>query len=159
MARLISEDEHVKSSFEIVLLKNQIEKKPSISWIPYRIILMSSDKSLVYEKKNNKEGAGDYVLALEPINEVKNIISGIDKFLKDKNSSMFSFEPMEPSFELILEKSHQGYSVTCWIDAGNVDSMHYSWDGFGLRFFTTEEKIKLFIDELDREKLCLDVQI
>ena len=151
MAKLISEDENVQTSFEIILLKDKIEKRPNISWVPYKIILESSDKKLVYERENNNQGAGDYVLSLEPINEIKNIISGMKTFLESKTQNLFSFEPIEPSFELIIEKAHEGYSVTCWADAGNVDSDHYAWDGFGLRFFTKEDKIKMFVSELEND--------
>lgn len=158
MVKLISEDEKIKSSFEIIFLRDKIEHRSNISWIPYKIILESSDKKLVYEKENNNQGAGDYVFALEPINEIESLINGIKTFLSRdiprnvSTQNMFSFEPIEPSFELIMERSHKGYSVTCWMDAGNVDSDHYSWDGFGVRFFTSKEKITDFISELNKEK-------
>lgn len=155
MAKLVSEDDEVKSSFELILLKNQIENRPSIAWVPYKIVLYSSDKQLIYEKEKNT-GAGDYVLALEPVNEIHNLISGVESFLKNNTKNLFSFEPLEPSFELIMERSHKGYSVICWVDAGNVNSDHYSWDGFGIRFFTTEEKIKMFMKELENE--CLSAK-
>ncbi len=151
MAKLISEDEQVKSSFELILLKEKIEKRPGISWLPYKIVIKSSEKELVYEKENNNKGAGDYVLSLEPVNEIKNLMNGINSFLENQNKNLFSFEPLEPSFELVLERSHKGYSVCCWIDTGNVISDHYTWDGFGIRFFTTEKNIKLFVNELEKE--------
>ena len=155
MAKLVSDDEEIKSSLEIFLLKNNIENKPAISWIPYKIILNSGEKNLTYELDSKNKGAGDYVFALKPINEIENLIGGINNLLKDKENKMFSFEPNETSFELIIERSHKGYSVTCWADAGNVISNHYSWDGFGLRFFTTEENIISFVKELNKEKETL----
>lgn len=155
MAKLLSEDDQVKTTFELVLLKDKVENRPGISWIPYKIILESSEKKLIYEKENNNQGAGDYVLALEPINEIENIINGIQGLLNSKTKNMFSFEPVEPSFELIVEKVQNGFSVTCWIDTGNVVSDHYSWDGFGVRFFTTGKKIKMFMEELENE--CRDL--
>lgn len=151
MAKLLSEDNQVKTSIEIILLKDQMQNKPSISWIPYELILCSADKEVVYKKENGSKGAGDYVLALEPINEVKNLITGIKKFLDSKTSNMFSFEAIEPSFELLLERSFKGYSVTCWIDAGNVISNHSTWDGLGIRFFTSEENLLSFLGELNKE--------
>ena len=155
MAKLISEDEEIKSSLEQILLKDKIENKIAISWIPYKIIFQSGEKKLTYELDSKNKGAGDYVFALKPINEIENLINGIKDFLKDKESKMFSFEPNETSFELIIEKSHKGYSVICWADAGNVISDHYTWDGFGLRFFTTEKNINSFVQELSREKEML----
>ena len=152
MAKLISEDEEIKSSLELILLKDKIENKIAISWIPYKIILQSGEKKSTYELDSKNKGAGDYVFALKPINEIENLINGIKDFLKDKESKMFSFEPNETSFELTIEKSHKGYSVICWADAGNVISDHYTWDGFGLRFFTTEKNINSFVQELSREK-------
>ena len=151
MAKLICEDDQVKTSFEIIFLKDKFEKRTGISWIPYKIILESSDKKLIYERENNNQGTGDYVLSLEPINEIENIINGINTFLESKTKKMFSFEPIEPSFELIIEKSFKGYSTTVWIDSGNVDSDHYAWDGFGLRFFTNEDRIKMFVGELEND--------
>lgn len=148
MAILLSEDENVKSSFQVILQKNEIENKHSISWEPYKIVLQSGEKELIYKKEKNNKGAGDYVLALKPINEIDSLIEGIKNFLTSKTSNLFSFEAIEPSFELILEKAHKGFSATCWMDAGNVISDHYTWDGFGIRFFTSEDKINLFLNEL-----------
>ncbi len=152
MAKLISEDEEIKSSLEIIFFKDKIQDKVSISWIPYKLFLISGEKKLTYELEQKDKGAGDYVLALKPINEIEMLITGISNFLKNKESKMYSFEPNETSFELILEKSHKGYSLTCWADAGNVISNHYTWDGFGIRFFTTEENINSFVSELSKEK-------
>ena len=152
MAKLISEDEEIKSSLELIFLKDKIQDKVAISWIPYKIILVSGEKKLTYELDLKNKGAGDYVLALKPINEIENLIGGINNLLKDKENKMFSFEPNETSFELIIERSHKGYSVICWVDAGNVISNHYTWDGFGLRFFTAEENIISFVKELNKEK-------
>lgn len=157
MAILLSEDEQVKSSFELLFLKDQIKNKPSVSWINYKLVLISGENKIVYERKENNKGAGDYVLALKPVNEIENIVSGINSFLKNESSKMFSFEPLEPSFEFILERSHKGYSVTCWLDAGNVISDHYSWDGFGIRFFTNEEKIVSFMEQVSQEMRDLGV--
>ena len=152
MAKLISEDEQVRTSFELILIKDQVKNKPGISWIPYKLIIESGYKKLTYEKEDNNKGAGDYVFALEPVNEIENLISSIKSFLENQNKNLFSFEPLEPSFELILERSHKGYSVISWVDAGNVISDHYTWDGFGLRFFTAEKNINSFVQELSREK-------
>ena len=152
MALLISEDEIIKTSFEINFLKDKCETKLPISWIPYKLILQSAEKNLIFETPTANRGSGDYVIALKPVNEIENCIKGIKNFLTIETKMIYSFEPLEPSFELILERSHKGYSVTCWVDAGNVISDHYSWDGFGLRFFTTEEKINSFVSELSKEK-------
>lgn len=151
MAILISEDEEIKSSLELIFLRDKIKNKITISWVPYKIVLTSGEKKLIYELELKNKGAGDYVLALKPVNEIENLICGIENFLKNKESTMFSFEPNEPSFELILERSHTGYSATCWLDAGNVISNHYSWDGFGVRFFTTEKNLCSFLQELSKE--------
>ncbi|MBI2996160.1 MAG: hypothetical protein HYY52_05575 [Candidatus Melainabacteria bacterium] len=145
MAKLVSEDEEIKSSLELIFLKDKTE-------IPYKIILQSAEKKLIYELSQENKGAGDYVLALKPINEIENLINGIKNFLNDKETKMFAFEPIEPSFEFILERAHKGYSAMCWIDAGNVISNHYTWDGLGIRFFTTEKNLLSFVEELSKEK-------
>lgn len=150
MAKLLSEDKEVRTNLEIILLKDTIKSKINISWISYKLILQSGDKNLSYEKENDK-GSGDYVFALTPVNEIENFISGIESFLKSKTSKMFSFEPLEPSFEIILERGEKGYAVHLWLDAGNVISNHFTWDGFGIRFFTNLENIELFINELKHE--------
>ncbi len=155
MAKLISEDEEIKSSFSLIFLEEKLEVKKLISWIQYKIVFQSGEKELVYEKLDNC-GTGDYVLALTPINELENLISGINDFLSEKSKKMYSFEPVEPSFELIIERGHEGFSVVFWMDSGNVDSTHYAWDGFGLRFYTNEQNILNFLKELKKEKdeLC-----
>ncbi|GEM_PF-2330936 len=152
MAKLLSEDEAVVSSLELVLLKDQIRDKTSISWVPYKIMVSSAKQKLVFEKIKNDNGTGDYVFAIKPVNEIENLIEGVRTFLSNQNNNMFSFEAIEPSFELIFERAHKGYSATCWFDSGNVISDHYTWDGFGLRFFTSKEKIISFVEELDKEK-------
>ena len=59
MAKLISEDEEIKSSLELLFLKDKIKNKIAISWIPYKIILTSGEKSLIYELELKNKGAGD----------------------------------------------------------------------------------------------------
>ena len=151
MAILLSEDSEVKSSLELVFLKNKLQDKKTVSWTPYKIVLKSAKQELVYETEANNKGAGDYVLSIKPINEIENLVAGIKSFLENVNKEMFSFEGLEPSFEFILERSHKGFAVYCWVDAGNVISDHYTWDGFGIRFFTTEKNIKSFVNELGKE--------
>ncbi|OGI19134.1 MAG: hypothetical protein A3B68_08050 [Candidatus Melainabacteria bacterium RIFCSPHIGHO2_02_FULL_34_12] len=151
MAKLLSEDSQVKTYIEIMFLKDKLENKAAFSWIAYKLVLNSADRELVFETEKTNKGAGDYVLSLRPVNEIENLINGIKSFLTDTNKELYSFEGLEPSFEFVFERSHKGYSATCWVDAGNVISDHYTWDGFGLRFFTTEKNIKSFVNELGKE--------
>ena len=157
MAKLTSEDENITSSIEIFFLAEQIKQKPSNTWIPYKLILKSGIKEITYQKKDSSKGSGDYVLAVKPINEIENLICGINNLIKDSEVKTFLFEPAEPTFELIIEKSHKGYSVNFWVDAGNVISDHYTWDGFGIRFFTNKEKLLSFTEELKKEMQQLGV--
>lgn len=156
MAKLLSEDKELRTSLEIDFLKEKIKNKLTLTWIPYKILLKSGKNQMTYEK-NRDNGTGDYLLSVKPLNEMMVITEGIKKFL-DSDSPIFSFEPVEPSFELILEKSHNGFAVTCWLDAGNVISDHYTWDGFGLRFFTNKKNIMSFVKELDKETTGLFVR-
>ncbi|MBI1858718.1 MAG: hypothetical protein HYR97_06380 [Candidatus Melainabacteria bacterium] len=149
MAILFSEDEIVKSSFEIVLLDTNIKIQERNSWVPYKLILKSADKKLEYTK--SQTGTGDFVFALSPKDEILELTNSMSELLSVTSKTKYSFEPLEPSFELEIEKSHKGYSIYIWVDAGNVVSDHYTWDGLGIRFFTTEEKIQCFIEELKRE--------
>ena len=154
MAKLCSEDEQVKTSFELSLISEKLETRNEISWIHYKLILTGVDKNLVYENEGQK-GSGDYVFALKPINEIEKMTEGITGFLKDSAQKSFLFEPLEPSFEIVFERSYRGFSVVIWVDSGNVNFDHYSWDGFGLRFFTTEDKINAFLDSLKSENNLL----
>lgn len=149
MPKLISEDQNIISSLEFKFLKDQIQYRPEFCWIPYEINLVSANKMISYS--SDHKDLGDYVLSLKPVNEVELLINGINDFLNDENKKMFSYEGLEPSFEIVFEKSHAGISSTIWVDAGNVISDHYSWDGFGLRFFTSKEKINIFVTELKNE--------
>ena len=151
MAILHSEDKSLKSRFEIKILREQIKNKPEISWIPYELFLVSGEKEMIYKKNPDDNGAGDYVLALAPSNEILSISEALKNFLKNPESNSYSFEPLEPSFEIIFERSHKGFSFTCWVDSGNVITDHYTWDGFGIRFFTTEENLSNFISQLEKE--------
>ena len=152
MAKLISEDKEVITTIELVFLKDKLKDKKYFSWIPYKLLLHSGDRFLIYEKLENDSGAGDYVFSLKPVNEVQNLVDGIKNFLLNEDKSTFLFEPLEPSFEILFERSHKGFSVHLWIDAGNVISDHYTWDGFGVRFFTAKKNINSFIEELLLEK-------
>lgn len=151
MAILTSEDETIKSFVEIKLLHDSLKNKSEFSWIPYSLKLLSADVNLQYESPAKNKGAGDYVFALKPINELEELLKGLKNFLLNPELKNYFFEPVEPSFEITFERSYRGFSVYFWIDAGNVISDHYSWDGFGLRFFTSEEKIKSFTKELSKE--------
>lgn len=151
MAILHSEDKSLKSRFEIKILKDQIKNKPEISWIPYELFLVSGEKDITYKKNPDDNGAGDYVFSLVPANEIFNLSQAIKKFISDTEMPSYSFEPLEPSFEVVLERSHKGFSFTCWVDAGNVITDHYTWDGFGIRFFTTEENLSNFVKSLEKE--------
>lgn len=151
MARLTSEDEQIKTSFELILLKEKFESKHDISWISYKLVLQSAKQKLIYEKEKNDNGAGDYVFALKPVNEIEKMASELTSFLASEEKKLYSFEPLEPSFELIVERSHKGFSITIWVDAGNVISDHSTWDGLGMRFFTSEKNIKNFLSEVKSE--------
>ncbi len=151
MPILHSEDKSLKSRFEIKILKDEVKNKPGISWVQYELLLISGEKSICYKKNPEDNGAGDYVFSLVPANEILKISEGLKTFLEDKTNTLYSFEPLEPSFEIIFERSHAGYSFTCWVDAGNVITDHYTWDGFGIRFFTSEENILNFANSLKSE--------
>ncbi len=151
MAILHSEDKSIKSRFEIRIVKEEIKNKENLSWVPYELLLKSGEKELLFKKDTNDNGAGDYVFSLHPINEFLNLSNALKNFINDNAISTYSFEPLEPSFEIIVEKSHDGYSFTCWVDSGNVISDHYTWDGFGLRIFVTKENILNFAEQLEKE--------
>lgn len=151
MANLYSEDDEVKTIFKLSLLSSEFKRKENISWIGYEVNLISANNTLNFKKKKIEDIYGDYVFSIEPVNEIQKFVHEVNQFILDPEKNIYSFEPLEPSIEINFEKSHKGISAYIWVDSGNVISKHYSWDGFGLRFFTTEIKIKNFLEDLEKE--------
>ncbi len=109
--------------------------------IHYSIRFLSLNKKLEFDSKN-------FILFLQPINELENLREKLQTFLKSEHKQ-FRFEPAEPNFELILEKDDfDGFKLYCWIDNGNADFAHYTWDSIGLRLYIEKNDLQDFINNI-----------
>jgi len=126
------------------------ELKQDQIWQRYEIKLKAAENEL-YFNSNDKaanEVKGLFCFNLSPHNEIKQLSSDLENFL-DNDEKEFIFEPLEPSIELKITKSHASlFKVELWIDSGNTSSIIYTWDALGIRFMTEKEKLKQFIEAL-----------
>ncbi|HBN07893.1 MAG TPA: hypothetical protein DD435_04325 [Cyanobacteria bacterium UBA8530] len=146
MATLKSEEKLIPSFIRFDL---QDEIREDGRWLSYRLELSSGGKELLLEDRPDE--IGRCWLSLEPFDEVKRLIEGLESFLKGGKN--FSFEPQEPNFELLLSREELGFSVYCFIDSGNALHDHATWDGLGLRMFSNREHLEAFLAELKAETL------
>lgn len=88
------------------------------------------------------------MLCRTPSDEVAQLANELLELAEDKRTKVF-FEPSEPSFELTFARSPRGgVRVEAWLDAGNGISGIYTWDASGIRFITTNDKLKDFAAQL-----------
>lgn len=141
-----------KVSFEINFLDE--EKKSNELWISYEIVINCGRERQVFRSIDKEEmthtgimgRVGHFAFALKPKNEIAILVQQIEKFLNDKERLSINFEPADPSFELIIERTHgDEYKVYLWIDCGNTTQLEYTWDARGIRFITTEDNIRQFL--------------
>lgn len=93
----------------------------------------------------------DYVLCRRPTDEVAKLADLLDQLVSKKHNRIL-FEPSEPSFEIVLERTARGgIKVEAWLDAGNATTAIYTWDAAGIRFYTTEVHVVSFTRELRSE--------
>ena len=142
-------DPNSQVSLELNLLETvSIDKA---SWLNYEIIFHVGQEQHKFSSKNRQAitalgtvgEIGKFAFAIEPYNELEVLIKGIESFL-ESTTQTYRFEPADPSFELILERTidPNEIKVYCWVDAGNTQQLVYTWDGLGLRFVTTKEELK-----------------
>lgn len=165
MAKVVSEDQDYISYFEINAGK-PVELNvgsQSEGWQFYSMKLGHGGRELSYtspcEEKQDYDGfigkvdkvADGYLLCRNPRDEVKGLAELLIRFL-DKKLPRVVFEPLEPSFELTVERqSADEIRLSVFIDEGNVLTTIARWDGLGLRFFTNESNLRRFIDDLERD--------
>jgi hypothetical protein len=145
-------DPNSKVSLEFNLLETITIDKAS--WLNYEIIFRIGQEAYKFSSKNRKAitalgtvgEIGKFALSIAPYNELESFTKGLQSFL-DSNTQSYRFEPADPSFELILERTidPNEIKVYCWIDAGNTQQLVYTWDGLGLRFVTSRVSIEEFI--------------
>ncbi|MGE5706954.1 MAG: hypothetical protein ACM3YO_01370 [Bacteroidota bacterium] len=144
MATLQSEETTIPSSIRLSL--GELVRDGG-RWISYSLLLESGGKTLLLEDEG--EEIGRCLLALSPLDEVERLLRGLGRFLE--GGKEFSFEPSEPNFELLFRREELGFSAYCFIDSGNQHWDHATWDGLGLRMFTTKEHLQRFHAQLDEE--------
>jgi hypothetical protein len=165
MATLVSEDQEYKSYFEIRAgksLEQNVGSKVQ-TWQYFSLTLANGERVLNFtspsEEKQDYEGfikdvtrvADGYLLCRAPKDEVGKLVAQLEKFNRDELSKLV-FEPVEPSFELMLERQHDNeIRASVFVDEGNVLTTIARWDSLGLRFFTNQMHVKQFIDELKRD--------
>lgn len=147
MAILYSEEESCPSKLELLPGKKQIIEK-SVQEECWQEILLNLSSG---EHEIQSVGGNDCTICRSPADEVEQLAQQLDALLKGQKQKVF-FEPNEPSFEINFERSRrQGIKVEAWIDAGNAATGIYTWDAAGIRFFSTDEKLAKFINELRTE--------
>ena len=105
----------------------------------YQITISTPSQNLIFNSAN-------FSLTKEEINKLS---AGLQNFLNHKKIQTWRFEPLEPNFELIVSKTKlKGITLYFWLDQGNADFHHYTWDALGLRFYTNHHDLQTWSEEL-----------
>lgn len=155
MARLQSEDMEYPSSFQIA--RSEELNIGGQRWDRLILRLTQGSTTLSLGGSETKDDPQDSViLCREPTDEAKALVDNLQKVL-DGIIEETLFEPSEPSFEINVRRSGtptQGFRIHIWFDSGNVETGIYRWDSLGLRFFTTDTRLRGFIQDLKDEFAC-----
>ena len=141
MARLYSDDPDVPSYIDWQWLPTV--KVGDESWRGYSLTLRSGQYELNLTPMEGDIGA--CALAAKDLDE---LWQGLER---GRRGEEWRFEPSEPNFTLELRPEPFGLSLHCWVDAGNQTSDHHSWDGIGVRFFTTVAALEEFSRDLSND--------
>lgn len=147
MAKLVSEDEEYRSYLSILPAG-----QTNGDWVAYSLELVNGSLKMQFGQNEND----DYLFCRKPeeSDEIMMLCRSLENFLEEKHAFL-EFEPAEPSFEFKLERVENfGVKVHIFVDAGNAQSEISRWDAFGLRFFTTENHLSDFINELKTDFAC-----
>ncbi len=147
MASLVSEEKDCPSILQITAGAKQIIEKSvqDECWQHVEVTLQSGDN------KVNSSAGESCSLCRTPADEMESFALQLEDLLRGTKHKV-NFEPSEPSFEINFERSRRaGIKVEAWIDAGNAKTGFYTWDAAGIRFFTTDEHLANFINDLRRE--------
>lgn len=152
MAHLASEEQAFSSGVTLELGEPFEERG---TWIPYRLVLKSGNRGAVLEDaKEGEPPIGRCALGLAPRDELAVFVAGLRDLLAGRRKS-YKFEPQEPNWALEVSSAPEGWTATCWIDAGNQLADHYTWDASGVRFFTDSARLQAFVDALAAERSAL----
>ena len=95
---------------------------------------------------------GKFAFNLSPRNGLDDLSNMISKFITNQKQQSMIFEPLDPSFEINIERTQipGEYKFYCWVDAGNTQHLEYSWDAQGIRFIVTEQELTMFTQALQK---------
>lgn len=147
MVQLFSEDPFIRTGISLEFGNPVVDEG---KWLPYRLVVESGDRRQVLEEPAG-EAIGRCAFGLEPRDEMVILEQGVSGLLKGKRER-FTFEPQEPNFSLEIAKAPEGWTVVCWIDAGNQLTDHYTWDAIGVRYFTNQANLEAFHRALQAQR-------
>lgn len=130
------------------------------------------------ERHPKDSGAqGCFLLCRAPKDEVAQLVALL-KRLAERRLNHVRFETLEPSIELEITRqsseeegsliegtvatieaasadvADDGLKVQLFVDAGNVETEISRWDALGIRFFTNQSQLELFIEALQKDFGC-----
>jgi len=160
MAILISEETQFRSYLDL-RPRGEHEIDGQETWQKYRLEAAHGATILVIPHENLKDDACmACTLCRHPTDEPRKLSDLLSGLLAGRYES-FSFEPLEPSFQLDVERQQSnevgdvdGFRVTLWLNPANVETAIFSWDSIGLRFFTSEKNLKRFTQDLNEDFDC-----
>src|SRR5271170_371609 len=147
MATLYSEDNEVVSCLELAASEPRQDSEVEC-WQPIALKLISGKRSVCLGNNTESPDQEVCLLCRSPDDEVRRLFNLLSDLVEDRRQKIM-FEPAEPSFEVIMEKtSDKGIAVEIWVDSGNSSTGFYRWDAMGARFFTNAQNLRQFMDGL-----------
>jgi hypothetical protein len=150
MAKLLSEDHEIVSSLELLNGGEKVSYGAEV-WEPLALNLVSGPRLLSNVKA---ELLQESLLCSSPRDEISELLEMLKDLLATRSDRVL-FEPQEPFFELMIERSgRHGLKVETWMDAGDAQTGIYTWDALGIRFQTTNDNLEQFIRAIQSEFAC-----
>jgi hypothetical protein len=150
MAKLLSEDHEIVSSLELLNGGEKVSYGAEV-WEPLALNLVSGPRLLSNVKA---ELLQESLLCRSPRDEISELLEMLKDLLATRSDRVL-FEPQEPFFELMIERSgRHGLKVETWMDAGDAQTGIYTWDALGIRFQTTNDNLEQFIRAIQSEFAC-----
>lgn len=152
MAILLSEDQEWTSS--LAMTCGERRSVEGQDWREFKLTLTSGEQTISLGNDAGGEEKEGCLLCLSPDNEVARLVKLLEELAARRRDRVL-FEPAEPSFELEIARSGpDGLKVYIWIDSGNAKTGIYRWDAAGIRFFTLQEHLVSFLQELKDQFAC-----
>ncbi|MBI4533296.1 MAG: hypothetical protein HY711_05045 [Candidatus Melainabacteria bacterium] len=151
MAKLCSEDNECISSLELARLESLVMPKTQEEqcWQAVALTLKCGSWQLGFSGADNVSLVCP--ISRYPTDEIDLLIKMLS-CLAGGTKETIIFEPYEPAFELVIERTVEGgIKVHAWLDSGNTATGIYRWDAVGIRFYTTQHLLLSFIAELKRD--------